>query len=1178
MKILQLKLLAFGPFTDLVLELRKGQEGLNVIYGPNEAGKSSALRGLRQLLYGIPPRSSDDFVHPYSRLRIGGELRRSDGAVLDFIRRKGTVNTLRAADDARVIDERELRTFLGGVDGDLFETMFGINHSNLVRGGEEIIHGGGEVGRILFAAGSGISDLRKVHEGLQAEAEGLFKPAGQRPKINEAIVMLREKQKSLREAQLSSQEWAQHDEALRKALEGADLITRDLQEKQREKHHLERIKEALPHISQRKELLEKVQAYSDAVILPQSFADRRQDLVTNLRIAEQNEKEATQNLCKIREELAELKIPEQLLEQKDLIEQLNQDLGSHRKAVKDRSRLVTMRGNLRAEAQEILSGLRRDVTLDKADQLKLTNSENVRVQELSDEYQRLVTKLDGAQEQVIKLTRQVDSLRGQLSAMEKPRDCRELRKVIERVWRYGALEEQYRNDYAEIRKIRQKAEKELSRQTLWVGTLEELQELPIPGLDTIDVFEQHLTEAQALVKKHQSGIDELEHIVVDLHGQMEQLRLQQEVPTEEELFEARRRRDQGWQLVRQTWGETDEVGGSVKEYIASFPRASDLADAYELAVGLADELADRLRREADRVAKKATLIANRETHKRQIERLRDQLRTAEIELAKVNEAWAAVWGKIEVSPMSPREMRAWAQNQSTLAKEVSAIIDREAKAEQLNSLIATLRSELTTSLESLGEPLADTRDTLADLLERSQEVVNNVDKITADGQRLAYDLKQREDELREAELEAKTLQGRLLQWRTDWNLALGPLGLDDRASPAQAKAVLQELDELFGKLRDAEGYDRRIRTIDRDAEGFSGKVRSLAERVARDLLEVPVEQAAGELNARLTHARTLETQQQSLRERELWEQQKLQGARDRISEIHAQLVAMCLEARCENYENLPLAEQRSAQRQRIEEKLEELEEQLRRLSGGASLKDFVDEALMVDPDGIDPALDRLADEITKLGLQKSELDQRIGSERTELRKMDGSAKAAELAEDAQGLLARLESDAEQYVRLRLASEILSRAVESYRERHQGPIMRRSSELFAHLTSGWFEGLRLEFNEKGDAILVGVRPGGKEIVGVEGMSDGTTDQLYLAVRLASLETYLENNEPLPFIVDDILIKFDDDRATAALQALAELSKRTQVIFFTHHRRLVELAQAHISGGVLFTHTLGGSRNP
>ena len=54
MKILELALHAFGPFTDAVLDLSAGQEGLHLIYGPNEAGKSSALRALRQALFGIP--------------------------------------------------------------------------------------------------------------------------------------------------------------------------------------------------------------------------------------------------------------------------------------------------------------------------------------------------------------------------------------------------------------------------------------------------------------------------------------------------------------------------------------------------------------------------------------------------------------------------------------------------------------------------------------------------------------------------------------------------------------------------------------------------------------------------------------------------------------------------------------------------------------------------------------------------------------------------------------------------------------------------------------------------------------------------------------------------------------------------------------------------------------------
>ena len=74
-----------------------------------------------------------------------------------------------------------------------------------------------------------------------------------------------------------------------------------------------------------------------------------------------------------------------------------------------------------------------------------------------------------------------------------------------------------------------------------------------------------------------------------------------------------------------------------------------------------------------------------------------------------------------------------------------------------------------------------------------------------------------------------------------------------------------------------------------------------------------------------------------------------------------------------------------------------------------------------------------------------------------------------------------------------------------------------------------------------------------------MSAGTRDQLYLALRLASLEKYMETAEPMPFIVDDVLVDFDDRRTEAALQALAGLAGKTQVILFTHHSQLVGQAQ-------------------
>jgi uncharacterized protein YhaN len=97
----------------------------------------------------------------------------------------------------------------------------------------------------------------------------------------------------------------------------------------------------------------------------------------------------------------------------------------------------------------------------------------------------------------------------------------------------------------------------------------------------------------------------------------------------------------------------------------------------------------------------------------------------------------------------------------------------------------------------------------------------------------------------------------------------------------------------------------------------------------------------------------------------------------------------------------------------------------------------------------------------------------------------------------------------------------------------------------------------------------VRGAGKDVA-IDGMSDGTRDALYLALRLASLHHYFSTHEPMPFIVDDILINLDDRRAAAAFTALAELATKTQVIFFTHHNHLCDLAKNTVPSERLAVH--------
>jgi len=102
------------------------------------------------------------------------------------------------------------------------------------------------------------------------------------------------------------------------------------------------------------------------------------------------------------------------------------------------------------------------------------------------------------------------------------------------------------------------------------------------------------------------------------------------------------------------------------------------------------------------------------------------------------------------------------------------------------------------------------------------------------------------------------------------------------------------------------------------------------------------------------------------------------------------------------------------------------------------------------------------------------------------------------------------------------------------------------------------------------VLIGRR--GRDEVPVEGMSDGTRDQLYLALRIAALEQHFRANGPMPVVADDLLINFDDRRAAAALRVLAELSHSTQVMVSTHHRHLLELACATLEADLFCVHEL------
>ena len=89
MRFATLHLRAYGLFSGRVLDLETGGAGLQIVFGVNEAGKSSALRGVHDFLFGIPARTPDNFVHDNAALRVGAVLVGDDGKRHALMRRKG---------------------------------------------------------------------------------------------------------------------------------------------------------------------------------------------------------------------------------------------------------------------------------------------------------------------------------------------------------------------------------------------------------------------------------------------------------------------------------------------------------------------------------------------------------------------------------------------------------------------------------------------------------------------------------------------------------------------------------------------------------------------------------------------------------------------------------------------------------------------------------------------------------------------------------------------------------------------------------------------------------------------------------------------------------------------------------------------------------------------------------
>jgi uncharacterized protein YhaN len=1158
MRFLRITFRCFGPFEEQLLDF--SQTGcLHIVFGPNEAGKSCALEGLMALLFGFPGQSGHNFRYQYSQFRIQAEMENRIGK-LQCIRRKGNKDTLRKTCDKEVIPERELTEFIGGLDRTRFEQLFGLDAKRLVDGGEGIAAGQGELGEALFAAGAGMKGLRALSQNLERLQRDLYSPGGRNQKITQGLRQHRELMDNVRSFSLSPESYAAAEKADRDA---ADKTRQTADERRRVRARrdlINRYKAALPTIDLLTTARNRLALVSHAPLLSEDFDGRLEQSREKLSTATHEIAILDEDWQKLNEQIEECQSPHDVLREEVEIDDLRLLVGAAVKLSAEEVKARTFSIDELGKARDIFRDLTGSTNWDQMDALKPRLDQRDRIGELANQHSAIAQDVVREEGAVADASKQLEEKQRTLEQTPVPDDVGPLRDLVEDMAPFVLLEKQHDDHSNWVRAESQRLAADFGRfqpkpTIRWQDSLT----LPVPLAEKIEHFRERRDRGHR-------EVSQLEDQKVEYKRELESLRVSmgerigaEPVPNLNDLSTSRGDRDKGLFGIRRRLDNQPDLQLEA-DFGSRYASGRPLIDAVEASVRFCDTLSDRLRHEADRIAAFHSLQLQENLLDSRISEIDTALESAKSKLEAINEHWRDSWESAGVVPDTPKVMQAWLTSWNQFCERLTALKERSRKSDEDKAQIDSLCNRLKERCLA-----AQGSETLAEGVAAVRRAVNDQTSLHNRRTSLEADVKRLREQLVDGNVSLSRAQGREQKWRQDWAEAIAVLQLKEgSASIETAQDYLSRIDQMQQHLRDMRIKDARIREIraDRDllVERIS-RVRLRLDATARPTTTESLEADFAAVVTLIDDARQMRTQHQGLTRQQQEIARRRNAADKSLREAQVALQALADEAGVLVHE-LADAVQRARERAEASSLVRQYEEALAHHAQGENSEQFTQAALA--------GRGEIDEQISDLGRKVTYLDEEVSRSEAEgrdaARHLDGYRQASDAAADAdqqaEWLAAKLGDEIREYKAVYLARAVLDMAKERYRERHQDTMLDRASAFFRTLTNEAFSAIEIDY-EEGNDVLKAIRSSASRPdarVAVEGLSDGTRDQLFLALRLAGISQRPKEREPMPLVIDDVLINFDDDRARATLRCLAELAADTQVIIFTHHRHLVELARS------------------
>ncbi|MDB5742948.1 MAG: hypothetical protein JWR68_1263 [Polaromonas sp.] len=1178
MKIRKLFFRAFGPFTNSVLDF-SGPAGLHVIYGANEAGKSSALRAIADLRYGIPVRSKDDFVHDFKDMLLAGCFEDVAGRAIGLARRKGNKDPLMNADPATgdalpasPVAPEVLLALTGGVAREQFETMYGLNSLHLRKGGQMLIQGEGELGAALFEASTGSAGIKAMLQTLQADAKKYFMPKGQLPILNEAARQLDEARQRYKLAVTKPDQWKALKRGHEEAHSRLAAIRSQLAAQRRQLAELTELRAVEPLLRQLDLAGAQWAEAQGHAALPPDTRERRLAALEHQNRSQGAMAQADEAINTCKEALLALKIEPLLLAHAAAIDRLEADCSLVRRERDSRLKLQVATedeaAQLRLQMARMVRAGASVMGLDEffksapsaADQARLAH-ELETLQSLTFDLQHVQSRLTAAERKHAQLTLEVTD-------EPAPQLQQALALALEQAQVLGnahhRLDETALALQAEQRKL------EGALRDLGLASAEQLQGVRWLASAEIDAYER---ERGALLRLAALNESKKEALQVDLATQQrrgKQLAATGEVVTAETLQQARTLRDQDWQAIRaafihpsQPTYQPNDAGPVSPSLVEGLPRQFEMAQAQ------ADRQADLLREGARRAAEVAECAQRIAEMTQALAALEASAAAQADALATLDASWHQTLSRLALPPGTAAGVREWLVLRQTALERQERVEQARQAGAVLGQQVATARIGLTNTLTALGHAVPEQPPPPLDtLIAWATAADRRMVTQQAASERRAADIASLAREIRADQAEAAELSRGLEISQATVQESVSRLYLETGAASVVIKARLAELQHWVND------YQRHVAHLQQLGEMKAGETAaaSAASALGRLLGEAVGDHLDAWLDGvaqRLSTSREAAAAKAALERRQAEETLRWQRAASDLQAAGKEIEALVLLAGVSHADALPEAEARSDRRRAAALRLQELQEQLARTSAkdASALRQ---EVAGLDSVAIDLEKQACLDRIERLQAEEHAAIEGEQLARAALAQVDTSDDAARAREEMEEAIARYRAGVRPWAQLKLAEALLGEALKRHREKAQGPVVALAGDYFRLMTGGRFA--RLLVDADSDTPLLRAQPAQGRPVEVGALSEGTADQLYLSLRLAALQLQRTPERMMPLVLDDVFMTADDDRAAHMFRALEKFAAASQVLVFTHHHHLLEIASGAVSTGGVGMHRL------